>query len=173
MSEDQITDTHGQPVQILSAVPSIPSSTKRLAYGDPIHDAIDVATLEGSEFILGEEGVLGFRKVYSGDINAVAGSPVEYPNLVSEIPQALTSTLCHVINEEIIDTNKYFLIVQKAQIVWQLDSERWIATAYTTYPAEDRKSERSINKYKPKLKDYRIMELLVTVRDIPLNISLK
>ena len=173
LSEDQITDTHGEPTQILSAVASIPNSTKRLAYGDPIDDAIDVATLEGSEFILGEEGVLGFRKVYSGDINAVAGSPVEYPTLVSEIPQALNSTLCHVINEEIIETNKYFLIVQKAQIVWQLDSERWIATAYTTYPAEDRKSERSINKYKPKLKDYRIMELLVTARDIPLNISLK
>ena len=173
LSEDQITDTHGQPVQILSAVPSIPSSTKRLAYGDPIDDATDVVTLEGSEFILGEEGVLGFRKVYSGDINAVAGSPVEYPALVGEIPQKLNSTLCHVINEEIIDTNKYFLIVQKAQIVWVLDSERWIATVYTTYPADDRKSERSINKYKPKLNDYRIMELLVTTRNIPLNISLK
>ena len=173
LSEDQITDMHGQPAQILPAVAGIPSSTKRLAYGDPIHDATHVATLEGSEFILGEEGVLGFRKVYSGDINAVAGSPVEYPTLVSEIPQALNSTPCHVINEEIIDTNKYFLIVQKAQIVWELDSERWIATVYTTYPAEDRKSERSINKYKPKLKDYRIMELLVTARNIPLNISLK
>ena len=173
LSEDQITDTHGQPVQILSPVASIPSSKKRLAYGDPIDDATDVATLEGSEFILGEDGVLGFRKVYSGDINAVAGSPVEYPTLISEIPQALTSTLCHVINEEIIDTNKYFLIVQKAQIVWELDSERWIATAYTTYPAEARKSERSINKYKPKLKDYRIMELVVTARHIPLNISFK
>ena len=173
LSEDQITDTHGQPTQILPAVTGIPSSTKRLAYGDTIDDAIHVATLEGSEFILGEEGVLGFRKVYSGDINAVAGSPVEYPTVVSEIPQELGSTPCHVINEEIIDTNKYFLIVQKAQIVWELDSERWIATVYTTYPAEDRKSERSINKYKPKLKDYRIMELLVTARNIPLNISLK
>ena len=173
LSEDQITDTHGQPAQILPAVAGVPSSTKRLAYGDSVHDAIQVATLEGSEFILGEEGVLGFRKVYSGDINAVEGSPVEYPTLVSEIPQALNSTPCHVINEEIIDTNKYFLIVQKAQIVWELDSERWIATVYTTYPAEDRKSERSINKYKPKLKDYRIMELLVTARNIPLNISLK
>ena len=173
LSEDQITDTHGQPAQILPAVAGVPSSTKRLAYGDPIHDATHVATLEGSEFILGEEGVLGFRKVYSGDINAVAGSPVEYPTLVSEIPQALNSTPCHVINEEIIDTNKYFLIVQKAQIVWELDSERWIAAVYTTYPAEDRKSERSINKYKPKLKDYRIMELLVTARNISLNISLK
>ena len=173
LSEDQITDTHGQPAQILPAVAGVPSSTKRLAYGDSVHDAIQVATLEGSEFILGEEGALGFRKVYSGDINAVAGSPVEYPTLVSEIPQALNSTPCHVINEEIIDTNKYFLIVQKAQIVWELDSERWIATVYTTYPAEDRKSERSINKYKPKLKDYRIMELLVTARNIPLNISLK
>ncbi|MCE2393846.1 tetratricopeptide repeat protein [Candidatus Poribacteria bacterium] len=173
LSENQITDTHGQPAQILSAVASIPNSTKRLAYGDPIHDAIDVATLEGSEFILGEEGVLGFRKVYSGDINAVAGSPIEYPTLVSEIPQELNSTRCHVINEKIIDTNKYFLIVQKAQIVWELDSERWIATVYTTYPADDRKSERSVNKYKPKLNDYHIMELLVTARDIPLNISLK
>ena len=173
LSEDQITDTHGQPAQILSAVASIPSSTKRLAYGDPIDNTTHVATLEGSEFILGEAGVLGFRKVYSGDINAVVGSPVEYPTLVSEIPQELNSTPCHVINEEIIDTNKYFLIVQKAQIVWELDSERWIATVYTTYPADDRKSERSINKYKPKLKDYRIMELLVTARDIPLNISLK
>ena len=173
LSEDQITDTHGQPVQILSPVASIPNSKKRLAYGDPIDDATDVATLEGSEFIFGEDGVLGFRKVYSGDINAVAGSPVEYPTLISEIPQALNSTLCHVINEEIIDTNKYFLIVQKAQIVWELDSERWIATAYTTYPAEARKSERSINKYKPKLKDYRIMELLVMARHIPLNISFK
>ena len=173
LSEDQITDTHGQPVQILSAVPSIPSSTKRLAYGDPIDDATDIVTLEGSEFILGEEGVLGFHKVYSGDINAVPGSPVEYPALIGEIPQKLNSTLCHVINEEIIETSKYFLIVQKAQIVWVLDSERWIATVYTTYPANDRKSERSINKYKPKLKDYRIMELLVTARDIPLNLSLK
>ena len=173
LSEDQITDTHGQPAQILSAVASIPSSTKRLAYGDPIDDAIHVATLEGSEFILGEEGVLGYHKVYPGDINAVAGSPVEYPTLVSEIPQMLNSTRCHVINEKIIETNKYFLIVQKAQIVWELDSERWIATVYTTYPADDRKSERSINKYKPKLNDYRIMELLVTTRNIPLNISLK
>ena len=173
LSEDQITDTHGQPAQSLSAVASLPSSTKRLAYGDSIDDATDVATLEGSEFILGEEGVLGFRKVYSGDINAIAGSPVEYPALVSAIPQELNSTLCHVINEEIIDTNKYFLIVQKAQIVWVLDSERWVATVYTTYPADDRKSERSINRYKPKLNDYRIMELLVTARNIPLNVSLK
>jgi hypothetical protein len=117
--------------------------------------------------------VLGFRKVYSGDINAVVASPVEYPTLVSEIPQELSSTLCHVINEEIVDTNKYFLIVQKAQIVWELDSERWIATVYTTYPAKDRRSEQSINKYRPKLNDYRIMELLVTARDIPLNINLK
>ena len=173
LSEDQITDTHGQPAQSLSAIASIPSSTKRLAYGDSIDDATDVVTLEGSEFILGEEGVLGFRKVYSGDINAIAGSPVEYPALVSAIPQELNSTLCHVINEEIIDTNKYFLIVQKAQIVWVLDSERWVATVYTTYPADDRKSERSINRYKPKLNDYRIMELLVTARNIPLNVSLK
>ena len=173
LSEDQVTDTHGQPTQILPAVAGIPSSTRRFAYGDPIDDAKQIATIEGSEFILGEEGVLGFHKVYSGDVNAVAGSPVEYPTLVNEIPQALSSTPCHVINEEIIDTNKYFLIVQKAQIVWQLDSERWIATVYTTYPADDRKSERSINKYKPKLKDYRIMELLVTARNIPFNISLK
>ncbi len=173
LSEDQITDTRGQPTQILPAVPSIPSSTKRLAYGDPIRDAVQIATVEGSEFILGAAGVLGFRKVYPGDINAVAGSPVEYPTLVSELPQELNSTLCHVINEEVINTNKYFLIVQKAQIVWELDSERWIATAFTTYPAEARKSEQSINKYKPKLKDYRIMELLVTARNIPLNINLK
>ena len=172
LSEDQITDTHGQPTQILSAVTSIPSSTKRFAYGDPIRDAVQIATIEGSEFILGEEGVLGFRKVYAGDINAVVGSPVEYPTLVSEIPQELNSTLCHVINEEVINTNKYFLIVQKAQIVWELDSERWIARVFTTYPAEARKSEQSINKYKPKLKDYRIMELLVTARNIPLNINL-
>jgi tetratricopeptide (TPR) repeat protein len=173
LSEDQITDTHGQPAQILPAVAGVPSSTKRLAYGDSVDDAIQVATLEGSEFILSEKGVLGFRKVYSGDINAVVGSPVEYPTLLSEIPQVLSSTPCHAINEKIIDTNKYFLIVQKAQIVWELDSERWIATVYTTYPAEDRKSEQSINKYKPKLKDYRIMELLVTAREIPLNTSFK
>ena len=173
LSEDQVINKHGQPVQLLPAVASIPSSTKRLAYGDPINDATHVATSEGSEFILGEEGVLGFRKVYSGDINAVVGSPVEYPTLVSTIPQELNSIPCHVINEKIIDTNKYFLIVQKAQIVWQLDSERWIATVFTTYPAEDRKSEQSINKYKPKLRDYRIMELLVTAREIPFNISLK
>ena len=173
LSEDQITDTHGQPTQILPAVTSLPSSTKRLAYGDPIRDAVQIATIEGSEFIFGEEGVLGFRKVYAGDINAVIGSPVEYPTLVSEIPQELNATLCHVINEEVINTNKYFLIVQKAQIVWELDSERWIARVFTTYPAEARKSEQSINKYKPKLKDYRIMELLVTARNIPLNINLK
>ena len=174
LSEDQVTDTHGQPVQILPALDSIPNSTKRLAYGDSIHDATThVATSEGSEFILGEEGVLGFRKVYAGDINAVVGSPVEYPALLGEIPEALGSTPCHVINEAIVDTSKYFLIVQKAQIVWELDSERWIATVYTTYPAEDRKSEQSINKYRPKLKDYRIMELLVTAREIPFNISFK
>ena len=173
LSEDQVTDKHGQPNQILPAFASIPSSTKRFAYGDPIHNVIHVATIEGSEFIFGEEGALGFRKVYSGDINAVVGSPVEYPTLISEIPQELSSTSCHVINEETIDTNKYFLIVQKAQIVWQLDSEHWIATVYTTYPAEERKSEQSISKYKPKLKDYRIMELLVTARNIPLNINLK
>ena len=173
LSEDKVTETHGQPTQILPAVSSIPSSTKRLAYGDSVDDAIQVATLEGSEFILGDKGVLGFRKVYSGDINAVVGSPVEYPTLLGEIPQVLSSTPCHAINEKIIDTNKYFLIVQKAQIVWQLDSERWIATVYTTYPAEDRKSEQSINKYKPKLKDYRIMELLVTTREIPLNTSFR
>ena len=173
LSEDKVTETHGQPTQILPAVSSIPNSTKRLAYGDSVDDAIQVATLEGSEFILSEKGVLGFRKVYSGDINAVVGSPVEYPTLLSEIPQVLSSTPCHAINEKIIDTNKYFLIVQKAQIVWQLDSERWIATVYTTYPAEDRKSAQSINKYKPKLKDYRIMELLVTAREIPLNTSFR
>ncbi len=173
LSEDKVTETHGQPTQILPGVSSIPSSTKRLAYGDTVDDAIQIATLEGSEFILGHKGVLGFRKVYSGDINAVVGSPVEYPTLLGEIPQVLSSTPCHAINEKIIDTNKYFLIVQKAQIVWQLDSERWIATVYTTYPAEDRKSEQSINKYKPKLKDYRIMELLVTAREIPLNTSFR
>ena len=173
LSEGKVTETHGQPTQILPAVSSIPNSTKRLAYGDSVDDAIQVATLEGSEFILSEKGVLGFRKVYSGDINAVVGSPVEYPTLLSEIPQVLSSTPCHAINEKIIDTNKYFLIVQKAQIVWQLDSERWIATVYTTYPAEDRKSKQSINKYKPKLKDYRIMELLVTAREIPLNTSFR
>ena len=173
LSEDQVTDTHGQPFQILPAVASIPSSTKRLAYGDPIHDITNVTIIEGSEFILGEEGVMGFRKIYAGDINAVIGSPTEYPTLVNEIPQALSSTPCHIINEKIIDTSKYFLIVQKAQIVWELESERWIATVYTTYPAEDRKSEQSINKYKPRLKDYRIMELLVTARNILLNISFK
>ncbi len=173
LSEDKVTETHGQPTQILPGVSSIPSSTKRLAYGDSVDDAIQIATLEGSEFILGDKGVLGFRKVYPGDINAVVGSPVEYPTLLGEIPQVLSSTPCHAINEKIIDTNKYFLIVQKAQIVWQLDSERWIATVYTTYPAEDRKSEQSINKYKPKLKDYRIMELLVTAREIPLNTSFR
>ena len=173
LSEDKVTETHGQPTQILPGVSSIPSSTKRLAYGDAVDDAIQIATLEGSEFILGDKGVLGFRKVYPGDINAVVGSPVEYPTLLGEIPQVLSSTPCHAINEKIIDTNKYFLIVQKAQIVWQLDSERWIATVYTTYPAEDRKSEQSINKYKPKLKDYRIMELLVTAREIPLNTSFR
>ena len=173
LNEDQVINTHGEPVQILPAAADIPSSTKRLAYGDPIRDAAQIATSEGSEFILGEEGVLGFHKVYSGDINAVVGSPVEYPTLVSEIPQELNSTLCHVINEKVIDTNKYFLIVQKAQIVWELDSERWIATVFTTYPAEERKSEQSINQYKPKLKDYRIMELLVMVRNISPNISLK
>ena len=173
LSEDHIVNTHGQPTQILPAAASIPGSTKRLAYGDSIHDAAQIATIEGSEFILGEEGVLGFHKVYSGDINAVAGSPVEYPTLISEIPQELNATPCHVINEEIIDTNKYFLIVQKAQIVWKLDSEHWIATVFTTYPAEDRKSEHAISKYKPKLKDYRIMELSVIARNIPLNISLK
>lgn len=173
LSEDQIINTHGQPAQILPAAASILGSTKRLAYGDPIHDARQIATIEGSEFTLGEEGVLGFHKVYSGDINAVVGSPVEYPTLVSEIPQELSSTPCHVINEEVIDTDKYFLIVQKAQIVWELDSERWIARVFTTYPAEDRKSELSINKYRPKLKDYRIMELLVTDRNILPNISLK
>ena len=173
LNEDQVINTHGEPTQILPATASIPGSTKRLAYGDPIHDAAQVATSEGSEFILGEEGVLGFHKVYSGDINAVVGSPVEYPTLVSEIPHELNSTLCHVINEKVVDTNKYFLIVQKAQIVWELDLERWIATVFTTYPAEERKSEQSINNYKPKLKDYRIMELLVMARNISPNISLK
>lgn len=173
LSEAQVTNTHGPPTQILPAAASIPSSTKRLAYGDSIHDAVHVATIEGSEFILGGEGVLGFRKVYAGDINAIVGSPVEYPTLVSKIPQELNSTLCHVINEEIIDTNKYFLIVQRAKIVWELDSERWIATVFTTYPAEDRKSEQGVSKYKPKLKDYRIMELSVMARNIPLNVSLK
>ena len=173
LSEDQVTDTHGQPTQTLPALTNIPGSTKRLAYGDPIHDAAQVATIEGSEFTFGAEGVLGFHKVYSGDINAVIGSPVEYPTLVSEIPQELGSTPCHVINEEVIDTNKYFLIVQKAQIVWELNSERWVAMVFTTYPAEERKSELSINKYKPKLKDYRIMELLVTARNISPYTGLK
>ncbi len=173
LSEAQVTDTHGQPSQILPAAANIPSSTKRLAYGDPIHDITNVTIIESSEFILGKDNVLGFRKIYAGDINAVVGSPTEYPTLVNEIPQALSSTPCHIISEKIIDTSKYFLIVQKAQLVWELESERWLATVYTTYPANDRKSERSINKYKPKLKDYRIMELLVTAREIPLNISFK
>ena len=119
-------------------------------------------SLEGSEFIFGENGVLGYHKVYFGDVNALVGGDSEYPVLLDEIPDKLASTLCDVINEEVFEAKKHNLIVQKAQVVWELNDERWWATVHATFPARDFTSNRSIHNYKAKLKDYRIMELLVT-----------
>lgn len=176
MSEQQVIEKYGQPTKILPPSPNFPGCTKRLAYGEPIvptSRTLSYLTFEGSEFILGEAEVLGFHKVYFGDINAMPGSSNEFPELVNEIPEALQSILCDVINEEIVDTIATTYkdrIVQKAQIIWVLDSESWLASVYTTYPARD---FRFINESEPRLKDYRIMELLVTARDSLLNIEVK
>ena len=162
LNEDQIIETYGEPVEILDPPPNLPTATKRFAYGALVPGMSSTFSLEGTEFIFDENGVLGYHKVYFGDVNALVGGGSEYPVLLSEIPDELESTLCDVINEQVFETKKYNLIVQKAQVVWELNDERWWATVHATFPARDFTSDKSINNYKPKLKDYHIMELLVT-----------
>ena len=166
LNEDQVVEKYGEPVEILDPPPNLPNATKRFAYGALVPGMSSTFSLEGSEFIFDENGVLGYHKVYFGDVNALVGSGSEYPALLNEIPDELKSTLCDVINEQTFEAKKYNLIVQKAQVVWELNDERWWATVHATFPARDFTSDKSINNYKPKLKDYHIMELLVTNRNL-------
>ena len=166
LNEDQIIEKHGDPVEILDPPSNLPNATKRFAYGALVPGMSSTFSLEGSEFIFDENGVLGYHKVYFGDVNALVGSGSEYPALLNEIPDELKSTLCDVINEQTFEAKKYNLIVQKAQVVWELNDERWWAIVHATFPARDFTSDKSIKNYKPKLKDYHIMELLVTNRNL-------
>ena len=166
LNEDQVIEKYGEPVEILDPPPNLPNATKRFAYGALVPGMSSTFSLEGSEFIFDETGLLGYHKVYFGDVNALVGSGSEYPALLNEIPDELKSTLCDVINEQTFEAKKYNLIVQKAQVVWELNDERWWATVHATFPARDFTSDKSINNYKPKLKDYHIMELLVTNRNL-------
>ena len=166
LSEDQVIEKYGEPAEILEPPPNLPNATKRFAYGALVPGISNTFSLEGSEFIFDGNGVLGYRKVYFGDVNGLVGGGSEYPTLLDEIPSELASTRCDVINEQAFAAKKYFLIVQKAQVVWELNDERWWATVYATFPARDFTSDKSIKNYKPKLKDYYIMELLVTDRNL-------
>ena len=166
LNEDQVIEKYGEPVEILDPPPNLPNATKLFAYGALVPGMSSTFSLEGSEFIFDETGLLGYHKVYFGDVNALVGSGSEYPALLNEIPDELKSTLCDVINEHSFEAKKYNLIVQKAQVVWELNDERWWATVHATFPARDFTSDKSINNYKPKLKDYHIMELLVTNRNL-------
>ena len=166
LNEDQVIEKYGAPVETLDPPPNVPNATKRFAYGALVPGMSSTFSLEGAEFIFDENGVLGYHKIYFGDVNALVGSGSEYPALLSEIPDELKSTLCDIINEQVFEAKKYNLIVQKAQVVWELNDERWWATVHATFPARDFTSDKSINNYKPKLKDYHIMELLVTNRNL-------
>ena len=166
LNEDTVVEKYGEPVEILDPPPNIPHATKRFAYGALVPGMSSTFSLEGAEFIFDENGVLGYHKVYFGDVNALVGGDSEYPALINEIPDELKSTLCDVINEQVFEAKKYNLIVQKAQVVWELNNERWWATVHATFPARDFTSDKSIHIYKPKLKDYHIMELLVTNRNL-------
>ena len=166
LNENQVIEKYGEPVEILDPPPNLPNATKRFAYGALVPGMSSTFSLEGFEFIFDENGLLGYHKVYFGDVNALVGSGSEYPALLNEIPDELKSTLCDVINEQTFEAKKYNLIVQKAQVVWELNEERWWATVHATFPARDFTSDKSINNYKPKLKDYHIMELLVTNRNL-------
>ena len=166
LNEDQVIEKYGEPVEILDPPSNLPNAINRFAYGALVPGMSSTFSLEGSEFIFDENGVLGYHKIYFGDVNALVGSGSEYPALLNEIPDELKSTLCDVINEQVFEAKKYNLIVQKAQVVWELSDERWWATVHATFPARDFTSDKSINNYKPKLKDYHIMELLVTNRNL-------
>ena len=166
LNEDQVIEKYGEPVEILDPPQNLPNATKRFAYGALVPGMSSTFSLEGFEFIFDENGVLAYHKIYFGDVNALVGSGSEYPALLNEIPDELKSTLCDVINEQTFEAKKYNLIVQKAQVVWELNGERWWATVHATFPARDFTSDKSINNYKPKLKDYHIMELLVTKRNL-------
>ena len=166
LSKDQVIEKYGNPIEILEPPPNLPNATKRFAYGALVPGISSTFSLKGSEFIFDENGVLGYRKVYFGDVNALVGGGSEYPALLNEVPDELVSTPCEVINEQAFAAKKYFSIVQKAQVVWELNDERWWATVYATFPARDFTSDKSIKKYKAKLKDYYIMELLVTDRNL-------
>ncbi len=166
LSEAEIIEKYGEPVEILEPPPTLPNGTKRFAYGALVPGISSTFSMEGLEFIFDKNGVLGYYKVYFGDVNALVGGGSEYPALLDEIPDELKSTLCDVINEQVFEAKKYNLIVQKAQVVWELNDERWWATVHATFPARDFTSDKSIKNYKAKLKDYRIMELLVTDRSL-------
>ena len=163
LTEDQVIEKYGEPAEILEPPPNLPNATKRFAYGALVPGISSTFSVKGSEFIFGENGVLGYRRVYFGDVNALVGGGSEYPALLDEIPEDLKSRLCNVINEQVFETaRKHNLIVQKAQVVWELNDERWWATVYATFPVRDFTSDRSIKNYKAQLEDYHIMELLVT-----------
>ena len=149
LNGDQVIEKYGKPIEILEPPPNLPNATKRFAYGALVPGISSTFSVEGSEFIFGENGVLGYRKVYFGDVNAFVGGVSEYPALLDEIPSVLVSTLCDVINEQVFAAKKYYLIVQKAQVVWELNDERWWATVHATFPARDFTSDKSIKNYKP------------------------
>ena len=133
MNEDQVIEKYGEPVEILDPPPNLPNATKRFAYGALVPGMSSTFSLEGSEFIFDENGVLGYHKVNFGDVNALVGSGSEYPALLNEIPDELESTLCDIINEQVFEAKKYHLIVQKAQVVWELNDERWWATVQRNF----------------------------------------
>ena len=166
LNKDQVIEKYGEPVEILEPPPNLPNATERFAYGALVPGISSTFSMEGLEFIFGENGALGYHKVYFGDVNALVGGGSEYPALLDEIPEELQSTLCDVINEQVFEAKKYNLIVQKAQVVWELNAKRWWATVHATFPVRDFTSDKSIKNYKAKLKDYRIMELLVTDRNL-------
>ena len=172
LSEDQVIEKYGEPVEILEPPPNLPNATRRFAYGALVPGISSTFSMEGLAFIFGKNGVLGYHKVYFGDVNALVGGGSEYPALLDEIPDELKSTLCDIINEQVFEAKKYNLIVQKAQVVWELSDERWWGTVHATFPARDFSSDKSIKNYKAKLKDYRIMELLVTDRNFSPNLFL-
>ena len=163
LTEDQVIERYGAPVEILDPPPNFPDATKRFVYGDLMPSISTTFNVEGSVFVFGENGVLGYHRLYFGDVNSWVGGGGESPPLLDEIPDALKSSRCDVINEHVLEAaRKQDCIVQKAQVVWELKGERWWATVYTTFPVRDFDSNRSIKHYKPQLKDYYIMELLVT-----------
>ena len=96
------------------------------------------------DYVIYSGGVFGICSTHGW---AVAVNP---HRCFDEIPDALKSSRCDIINEHVLEAaRKQNCIVQKAQVVWELKGERWWATVYTTFPVRDFDSNRSIKHYKP------------------------